>query len=426
MADDHQARAAAASVARASYGRLVALLASRSGSITDAEDALGDAFAKALATWPRDGVPDKPEAWLLTAARNRLIDVARSAAARTTAGSIDDEAMQDIVSVVDGIDHDAIPEERLKLLFACAHPALDVQIHTPLMMQVVLGFDAADIASAFLMPVATLSQRLVRAKRKIRQARVPFVLPDRDVMPERLTAVLEAVYGAYALGWDRRPNDLTRDMAGEALYLASVLSGLLPDEPEVLGLDALICFSHARRASRFDREGAFVPLDRQKPDLWDRTLLRRANVLLGRAAKAGAPGRYQLEAAIQAVHADRLETGRTDWQAICQLYEGLMAIAPTSGAAVARAAAIGHADGLEAGLRALAQAEAMIGDNAIAGFQPYWAARAHLLRNVDPEAARTAYDKAISLTTDVAVRRWLEAERDQLVSESSKPAGHRV
>ncbi len=409
---NREARAAAAKVARASYGRLVAIVASRNGSIADAEDALGEAFARALATWPDDGVPRNPEAWLVTTARNRLIDTARSAAVRTAAGPLDDETMPDIVTILDGIDPNAIPEKRLELLFACAHPAIDAAVHTPLMLQSVLGFTAADIASAYLMPAPTLDQRLVRAKRKIRGAGVPFAVPARDAMPDRLPAVLEALYGAFALDWERPQDDATKDMAGEALYLVSVLTELLPDEPEVLGLDALICFSYARRRARFDADGAFVPLDRQPPELWDRTLIRRASVLLSRAAQAGSPGRFQLEAAIQAVHADRLATGRTDWPAICQLYEGLMAVAPTSGAAVARAAAVGHAQGAGAGLNALCDAQSMIGADANAGFQPYWATRAHLLRAAGRQnEASAAYEKAISLTTDIAVRRWLEAEQ---------------
>ena len=412
QATPEEARATATNVARASYGRLVAILASRNGSIADAEDALSEAFARALAVWPRDGIPQNPEAWLVTVARNRQIDTARSAAARTTSASVDDESMQNIASLLDDIDPEAIPEKRLELLFACAHPAIDATVHTPLMLQTVLGFKAADIASAYLMPMPTLEQRLVRAKRKIRQAGVPFSIPERDAMSDRLPAVLEALYGAYTLGWEQPQDEATEDMAGEALYLVSVLTGLLPDEREVLGLDALISFSHARRDARFDADGAFVPLDRQPAERWDRTLMRRGSVLLSRAAQAGSPGRFQLEAAIQALHADRLATGRIDWPAICQLYEGLMAVAPSSGAAVARAAAVGHAKGPDAGLNALSGAQSMIGERAIDGFQPYWATRAHLLRMAGRrDEAFAAYDKAISLTTEIPVRLWLVAQR---------------
>jgi RNA polymerase sigma-70 factor (ECF subfamily) len=392
------AAAAAERAARESYGRLLAVLAAPTGNIPAAEDALSDAFERALTTWPHRGIPDNPEGWLLTVARNRLRDLYRSAAHRQRTALADDAAAA--LPAIDALDLEAIPDRRLALLFVCAHPAIDVNVRTPLMLQLVLGFDADHMARAFAIPATTLAQRLVRAKRRIKALGIRFEVPDRSVMADRLPPVLEAIYGAFAID---------EAMRGEALYLARTLSGLLDDEPEALGLAALLSLSMSRRTA-----GPFVPLDQQDVGDWDRDLIAAGEQLLRRAHLGGRIGRFQLEAAIQSVHCDRARTGVTDDEALRRLHVALIGIAPTLGARVSLAAIVGRLDGPAEGLRMLDE----IGD---AGFQPAWATRAHLLAQTGRfEAAATAYAEAIALTPDGGIRDFLSARKEIIDNQTSR------
>lgn len=403
------AYSAADAVARRSYGKLVAFLAARFGDVAAAEDALSEAFAAALESWPRQGCPANPEAWLLTVARRKSIDVLRRNA------RIDEDAdLDNLASAPDGAGE--IPDRRLALMFACAHPAIDAAIHAPLMLQAILGLDAKAIASAFLVSPDAMGKRLGRAKQKIRQAGIPFRVPERAELPERLAAVLEAIYAAFTEGWsDPLGNDEARgDLTGEALYLAELVNELLPGEPEALGLLALMLHSQARRPARRTADGEYVPLVEQNQRLWDSAMIARAESLLLSASKSGVVGRYQLEAAIQSAHVERCRTGRNNWEAVLRLYDGLLALTGSPVVAVNRALAVGELHGPRAGLDALPQAA---NDGRITEYQPYWAARAELLRRAgEGQQARQALEIAIGLAADPAVRRYLEHRRTEFAA----------
>lgn len=403
------ARAAAETAARRSYGKLIAYLAARSRDVAAAEDALAEAFASALADWPRNGVPDNPEAWLLTTARRRAIDAVRrkhSAAMGEDHLTLMAEELEEAAA-----DPAAIPDRRLALMFACAHPAIDPGIRAPLILQCVLGFDAVAIGSAFLVAPATMGQRLVRAKTKIRAAGIPFRVPERDELAPRLEAVLDAIYAVFAEGWSGM--DLKRrELSGEALWLGRLVIALLPDQAEALGLLALMLHADARRDARRDAAGNFVPLAEQPMAQWDHALIAEADALLLRAKAQGAIGRYQLEAAVQSAHAARRHLGRSDWPAILTLYDGLLALTGSPVVAVNRAVALAEVQGAAAGLAAL---DAIAADRRIAEYQPYWAARAELLaRRGDREAADNAYALAIGLESDPALRNFLQRQRAAL------------
>jgi RNA polymerase sigma-70 factor (ECF subfamily) len=397
-------KALVAEVTRDSYGRLLAVLAAPNRDIAAAEDALADALERALARWPEDGIPANPEGWILTVARNRLRDMWKSSAYRMThpLSEIDNAATE---LPTEAEDMSAIPDRRLELMLVCAHPAIAENIRTPLMLQAVLGVEAAAIAEAFAVEPATMAQRLVRAKKRIRAAGIPFALPEPGDLAERLPAVMEAVYGAYAIDWQLTPQGAPIEtLSAEALHLALVLAELLPDEPEVLGLAALVCLSEARRPARRSADGGFIPLDEQDTALWDGLLISRGESLLRRAHECGRPGRFQYEAAIQSAHCSRATRGDVDLEALLKLHRALLRVAPSLGAAVSAAVVAGEVDGPAAGLRALDE----ITDPAVERFQPAWAARAHLLALAGhADAAAVAYRRAIDLTSDPGVSDYL-------------------
>lgn len=390
-------------VARTEYGRLRAFLTSRFGDVDDAEDALGEALLAALTSWPKDGVPNKPSAWLLSVARHRLLDGARRRGVRDEhAEALRELSAEPASSATVG---ETFPDRRVELLFVCAHPAIDPALHAPLMLQTVLGLNATRIAQAFLVAPSTMGQRLVRAKRKIREADIAFQLPPAHELPRRLDAVLEAIYGAYGLGRDETAGADARgtDLMDEAIWLARVVRERMPDEPEVRGLLSLMLFCDARRKAG-SLNGRYVPLSEQDPAEWSASRIDEAEAELAEAAHFRRIGRFQLEAAIQSVHADRARTGRTDWTAIAAFYDHLVRLAPTIGARVAQAAAVAEASGPTDGL---ARLDALDGP-AVASYQPYWAVRAHVLRSLGRASdAAAAYDRAIGLTEDPAVRRFL-------------------
>jgi RNA polymerase sigma-70 factor (ECF subfamily) len=409
------AHATAEAVARRSCGKLVALLAMRTRDVAAAEDALADAFAAALADWPTRGCPANPEAWLMTVARRRALDGVRHR-------RIGDEVANQLAILADEIDEreaGLLPDRRLALLFACTHPALEAAIRTPLMLQVVLGLEARTIASAFLMSPAAMSKRLVRAKNKIREARIPFSVPEREELPGRLAAVLEAVYAVYAQGWSDPVGGDTeqRDLVAEALFLAHLLVELMPEEPETLGLLALMLYAQARRDARRDAAGDYVPLSAQDPVTWNTPMIDAANALLRRANAFNAIGRFQLEAALQSAHVHRCRTRRPNWDEVVLLYDALLAIAASPVVAVNRAIALAERDGPQAALDAL---EPYANDPRLVDYQPYWAARADLLARAGVRTqALDAYDLAIGLERDPAVRRFLQRKRAELLSAKS-------
>jgi predicted RNA polymerase sigma factor len=400
-------------VARRSYGKLVAFLAARTKDVAAAEDALAEAFASALADWPVNGCPSNPEAWLLTVARRKMIDAAR----RRRSGEI---ATGQLELLTEGLDvaaaEAAIPDHRLALMFACAHPAIEPGIRSPLILQTILGLDAKTIASAFLLSPTAMGKRLVRAKDKIRQAHIPFAIPERKELAGRLEAVLDAIYAAFGEGWsDPGGTDIARrELSAEALFLGRLVTELLPQESEALGLLALMLYSQARRRARRNAHGEYVPLSEQDLSLWDSQMIDEAEELLRRASALGAIGRYQLEGALGSAHVHRRRTGQANWEAVVQLYDALLVLCDSPVVAINRALAVAEMQGPKAALEAMQELAA---DARLREYQPYWAARAELMaKSGAHREAREAYEVAIGLERDPAVRRFLQRRLSALPS----------
>lgn len=398
---------AAEAAARQGYGRLLAYLVARTRDVAAAEDALSDAFAAALQAWPRSGIPDRPEAWLLTAARRRLTDQARRRRVR-------EDATQAIVLAAEeraDAEPPPIPDERLGLLFTCAHPAIEASVRAPLLLQTVLGLDAATIASAFLVAPAAMGQRLSRAKAKLRDAGIAFRVPEGPELGERLGTVLDAIYAAFALGDGTGAAE--SPLAEEACFLALLVASLLPQEAEALGLAALILHVTARRAARRGADGAFVPLAQQDPRLWEAEPARDAERLLLRAASLGRPGRFQTEAAIQSVHAARARTGVTDWLSILALYDVLHRLTGSPVVALNREAARAEAGDPQGALEALTR---LGEDGRLRDYQPHWAALGTIAARLGrSDVADAALGRAIALAIDPAVQQHLARIRAGLV-----------
>ena len=405
-APDQATQAAVTRTLRTAYGRLIAYLSARSRDIAACEDALSHAFESALETWPLKGVPDKPEAWLLTAARNRLKDGYRRDKVRA-------EAIPTLVTLMDEAQarDTPFPDERVKLMFVCAHPAIDESLRTPLMLQTVLGVPSDRIASAFLVKPATMAQRLSRAKGKIRDAGIAFEVPEAPEWPARLPPLLAAIYAAYGLGWGDYAGDAGEGtLSGEALELATVLTDLVPLTPELNGLLALMLYCEARKPARF-RDGHYIALSEQDTTSWVWPMIMRANALLNAAEPLRDFGRYQLEAAIQSVHIRRALTGRTDWAEIVILYEGLLRYAPSLASQTGYAAALTEAGRPNDGLAVLDAMDA----SRMSDYQPFWAVRAHILACLgDGDLAYAAYDRAIGLSRHNAQRDFLRGKQAML------------
>jgi RNA polymerase sigma-70 factor (ECF subfamily) len=393
-------------VFRAEYGRAVAVLVRYAGGIDAAEEAVQDAFAIALQRWPADGVPPSPVGWIIATARNRAIDRRRREASR------DDRhaqavALQALNERQDEDEEAAVRDDQLRLIFTCCHPALSMAAQVALTLRLIGGLTTAEIAHAFLVPESTMAQRLVRAKGKIRDARIPYRVPSDADLPGRFRAVLAVVYLVFNEGYTASSGDrlIREDLCVEAIRLGRLLAALVPNEPEAMGLLALMLLIESRRASRTSADGGFVPLAEQDRRAWNRALIVEGQSIVRRCLARNQPGPYQIQAAINAVHSDALTAAATDWTQILQLYDHLQAIAPSPVVALNRAVAVAEIHGPEAAL-------ALIEPLGLESYHLFHAVRADLLRRAGrPRDAAAAYTAAIARAGNARERDFLERSR---------------
>jgi RNA polymerase sigma-70 factor (ECF subfamily) len=401
-----------ARVFREQYGRAVAILTRAFGDLDMAEEAVGDAFAAAADHWPRAGLPPKPVGWILTTARNRALDRLRRQASHGAREGLSVEVLG-ACDDTPRADENAVPDDRLRLLFTCCHPALAVEVQVALTLRLLGGLTTEEIARAFLVSEATMAQRLVRAKAKIREARIPYRLPAEADLPQRIGSVLSVVYLIFNEGYKASSGaDLIReDLCAEAIRVGRLLAELIPGDFEIIGLLALMLLLHARTPARVSSSGGLVTLPEQDRALWDRVLVAEGRSLVRRCLDANRPGPYQIQAAVNAVHSEAVRASDTDWRQILALYDHLFAIAPSPVVALQRAVALAEVAGPEAGLEAVRSLEGPLG-----GYYLLHATRAEWLGRAGRRTeSRKEYEAAVALCKNEVERTFLEGKRDRMV-----------